>query len=187
MIGAKARALLHGRHHVSVKDIQALAKPILRHRVHPELLRRSRRHHLGSHRRSAARRGAAARQRSVEADMAGHGALSRPGDHRAAGHDRSQGADDRRRLPDRAASQPVQGVQRRVRRVPAVPARRRSGDARLEGLRAHPTSTSSRSSRKRPTSTCHILLDVSALDGLRLGRGHQAANTRRTSRARWPT
>jgi MoxR-like ATPase len=35
VIGAKARALLHGRHHVSVKDIQALAKPILRHRVLP--------------------------------------------------------------------------------------------------------------------------------------------------------
>ena len=35
VIGAKARALLHGRVHVSVKDIQALAKPILRHRVLP--------------------------------------------------------------------------------------------------------------------------------------------------------
>ena len=35
VIGAKARALLHGRHHVSVKDIQALAKPIFRHRVLP--------------------------------------------------------------------------------------------------------------------------------------------------------
>ena len=35
VLGAKARALLHGRHHVSVKDIQALAKPILRHRVLP--------------------------------------------------------------------------------------------------------------------------------------------------------
>jgi MoxR-like ATPase len=31
--GAKARALMHGRYHVAVKDIQALAKPILRHRV----------------------------------------------------------------------------------------------------------------------------------------------------------
>jgi MoxR-like ATPase len=31
--GAKARALMHGRYHVSVRDIQALAKPILRHRV----------------------------------------------------------------------------------------------------------------------------------------------------------
>jgi MoxR-like ATPase len=31
--GAKARALVHGRYHVAVKDIQALAKPILRHRI----------------------------------------------------------------------------------------------------------------------------------------------------------
>jgi MoxR-like ATPase len=31
--GAKARALMHRRYHVSIKDIQALAKPILRHRV----------------------------------------------------------------------------------------------------------------------------------------------------------
>ena len=31
--GAKARALMHGRFHVSIKDIQALAKPILRHRL----------------------------------------------------------------------------------------------------------------------------------------------------------
>jgi MoxR-like ATPase len=31
--GAKARALMYGRYHVSIKDVQALAKPILRHRV----------------------------------------------------------------------------------------------------------------------------------------------------------
>jgi MoxR-like ATPase len=31
--GGKARALMNGRYHVSVKDIQALAKPILRHRI----------------------------------------------------------------------------------------------------------------------------------------------------------
>jgi MoxR-like ATPase len=31
--GGKVRALMHGRYHVSIKDIQALAKPILRHRV----------------------------------------------------------------------------------------------------------------------------------------------------------
>src|SRR5207244_2410122 len=31
--GAKARALMHGRYNVSLKDIQALAKPILRHRI----------------------------------------------------------------------------------------------------------------------------------------------------------
>ena len=31
--GAKARALMHDRYHVALKDIQALAKPILRHRI----------------------------------------------------------------------------------------------------------------------------------------------------------
>jgi len=31
--GGKARALMQGRYHASVRDIQALAKPILRHRV----------------------------------------------------------------------------------------------------------------------------------------------------------
>jgi MoxR-like ATPase len=35
ILGSKARALMHGRHHISVKDIQALAKPILRHRIIP--------------------------------------------------------------------------------------------------------------------------------------------------------
>jgi MoxR-like ATPase len=33
ILGSKARALMSGRHHISVKDIQALALPILRHRV----------------------------------------------------------------------------------------------------------------------------------------------------------
>lgn len=33
ILGAKARALLEGRFHVAVEDIQALAKPVLRHRV----------------------------------------------------------------------------------------------------------------------------------------------------------
>jgi MoxR-like ATPase len=33
IIGAKARALLHGRSHVATEDIQALAKPVLRHRL----------------------------------------------------------------------------------------------------------------------------------------------------------
>ena len=35
ILGSKARALMHGRHHVSVKDVNALAKPILRHRIIP--------------------------------------------------------------------------------------------------------------------------------------------------------
>ena len=33
ILGGKARALMHGRHHVSFEDIRALAKPVLRHRV----------------------------------------------------------------------------------------------------------------------------------------------------------
>ena len=31
--GGKARALLHGRSHVTIEDIQALAHPTLRHRI----------------------------------------------------------------------------------------------------------------------------------------------------------
>ena len=33
VLGAKARALLYGRSHVSFEDIRALAHPVLRHRV----------------------------------------------------------------------------------------------------------------------------------------------------------
>jgi MoxR-like ATPase len=33
ILGGKARALLHGRTHVSTEDIQAMAKPVLRHRM----------------------------------------------------------------------------------------------------------------------------------------------------------
>ena len=33
ILGGKARALMHGRYHVSFEDIRALAKPVLRHRV----------------------------------------------------------------------------------------------------------------------------------------------------------
>jgi MoxR-like ATPase len=33
ILGGKARALMHGRYHVSVADIQALATPIMRHRI----------------------------------------------------------------------------------------------------------------------------------------------------------
>ena len=35
VLGGKARALMHGRHHVAIEDIQALAPPIFRHRVLP--------------------------------------------------------------------------------------------------------------------------------------------------------
>ncbi len=33
LLGGKVRALLYGREHVSIDDIQALAKPVLRHRI----------------------------------------------------------------------------------------------------------------------------------------------------------
>ena len=33
ILGGKARALLHGRTHVQCEDIQALAYPVLRHRI----------------------------------------------------------------------------------------------------------------------------------------------------------
>ncbi len=35
VLGGKARALIHGRHHVAIEDVQALAPPIFRHRVLP--------------------------------------------------------------------------------------------------------------------------------------------------------
>ena len=35
LLGGKARALLHGRTHVSTEDIKALAGPVLRHRITP--------------------------------------------------------------------------------------------------------------------------------------------------------
>jgi MoxR-like ATPase len=33
VLGGKARALMHGRYHVSFEDIRALAHPVLRHRI----------------------------------------------------------------------------------------------------------------------------------------------------------
>ena len=33
MLGAKSRALLHGRFNVSCEDVRAIAKPVLRHRL----------------------------------------------------------------------------------------------------------------------------------------------------------
>ena len=33
ILGAKARAVLHGRYHVSMEDVRAVAKPVLRHRI----------------------------------------------------------------------------------------------------------------------------------------------------------
>lgn len=35
LVGAKTRALLHGRSHVSTDDVKALAAPVMRHRITP--------------------------------------------------------------------------------------------------------------------------------------------------------
>jgi MoxR-like ATPase len=43
ILAGKARALLHNRYHVSIADIQALAKPVLRHRVIPNFYAESER------------------------------------------------------------------------------------------------------------------------------------------------
>jgi MoxR-like ATPase len=43
ILAGKARALIHGRYHVSVADIQALARPVLRHRVIPNFYAESER------------------------------------------------------------------------------------------------------------------------------------------------
>jgi MoxR-like ATPase len=43
ILGSKARALTRGRYHVSVGDIQALASPILRHRIIPNFYAESER------------------------------------------------------------------------------------------------------------------------------------------------
>ena len=42
IVGAKALALLNGRFHVTTADIDALAKPVLRHRIVQTLLPRRR-------------------------------------------------------------------------------------------------------------------------------------------------
>ena len=43
VLGAKARALMNGRYHVSVDDIRALAYPVLRHRIVPNFYAESER------------------------------------------------------------------------------------------------------------------------------------------------
>jgi MoxR-like ATPase len=35
VLGAKVRSVLHGRYHVTLDDVEALARPVLRHRIVP--------------------------------------------------------------------------------------------------------------------------------------------------------
>jgi MoxR-like ATPase len=41
ILGGKARAILRGRYHVAVEDIQAVARPVLRHRIIPNFAAQS--------------------------------------------------------------------------------------------------------------------------------------------------
>ena len=128
---------MHGRYHVSVKDIQALAKPILRHRIMTNFYAESERINSDAIverlletcrcRRAGCRRWPRARTSGQFLDPA---VVARLGTLELKARTIVEG------LPVRPAPQPVQGVQRRVRRVPAVHARRRPRDDRLEGLRA---------------------------------------------------
>ena len=43
ILAGKARALMHGRYHVSLADLRALAHPILRHRIIPNFYAESER------------------------------------------------------------------------------------------------------------------------------------------------
>jgi MoxR-like ATPase len=41
ILGGKARAILRGRYHVAVEDVQAVARPVLRHRIIPNFAAQS--------------------------------------------------------------------------------------------------------------------------------------------------
>ena len=173
---------MHGRYHVSIKDIQALAKPILRHRIMTNFYAESERINSGRDRRAAARDGAGAEERNVAmAAERARAAVPRSRGRGAPRHARAEGAHDRRRVSVGPAPQPVQGLQRRVRRVPAVHARRRPRDDRLEGLRAQRPPL-----RQEVRGGDQPRLPPDArrqrLDGLRLARHDQA----RVRRSAWP-
>ncbi len=173
ILGGKARALIHGRHHVvgqghpgaggaDPAPPRAFRTSTARPRASPPTASSS------GCCRPCRRRPAGCRNA-----MAGPDPLSRPGGAGAARHARPQGQDDRRRRAERAAPQPVPRLQRRVRRVPAVHPRRRAEHHRLEGLRPL------RSPLRQEVRGGHQpRLPPAArrerLDELRLGRGHQA-------------
>ncbi len=152
--GAKTRALMHGRYHVAVKDIQALAGPIPATPHHDQLLRRVRTHQCRRDHREAARYGPRSQERNVADAMdRARPAVSRSGGRRPSRHARAEGPNHRRRLSLGAAPQSVQGIQRRVRFEyrQYIPGDDLSTmDWKVYGAEA--TATTSRSSRRRPTS-----------------------------------
>ena len=140
ILAGKARALMHGRYHVSVADIQALARPVLRHRVIPNFYAESERVTADN----LVERLLEAVPRAAQRNVAMPAAASTPRDLRfldpaviaRLGTMELKARTVVEGFLSGLHRSPLQGIQRRVRRVPAVPARRRSVHARLEGLRA---------------------------------------------------
>ena len=175
VIGAKARALLHGRHHVSVKDIQALAKPILRHRVLPNFYAEAEGITVGSHRRSAARRGPGCR----------------PAGCKPRWHGRRRDYLDpaiiaRLGTIDLKARTIVEGFLTGLHRSPYKGFSVEFAEYRQylpgDDLATLDWKVFARSDKhfvkkyeEETNLTCHLLIDVSASMGYALGRSHQAA------------
>ncbi len=63
VLGAKARAVLHGRYYVNSEDIRAVAFPVLQASHHDQLQRRGRRHQAGRHHSPAGRNHSRRRER----------------------------------------------------------------------------------------------------------------------------
>ena len=103
--GAKARALMHGRYHVSIKDIQALAKPILRHRVMTNFYAESERITSDSIVERLLEAVPVPDERNVsDGPQRARTPVSRSGGRRAPRHARAQGPHHRRRISDRACT-----------------------------------------------------------------------------------
>ena len=107
--------------------------------------------------------------------------VPRSGGRRAPRHARAEGADDRRRLPVRPAPQPVQGLQRRVRRVPAVHARRRSARRIDWKVYARSDRHYVKKFEEETNLDCHLMLDVSGSMGYG-SHGHDQVRVRRVPR-----
>ena len=186
ILGGKARALMHGRYHVSVEDIHALATPILRHRIITNFYAEVGADDLGRHRRPADRGGAAAARADWTCDMADaarRAAVSRSGGHGAPRPDWSC-----------KARTIVEGFLSGLHRSPLKGFSVEFAEYRQylpgDDLSTMDWKVYARTDRhyvkkfeEETNLACHLLLDVSALDELRLGRHDQAANTDRASPA----
>ena len=140
-------------------------RPVLRHRIIPNFYAESERVTRRSHRRPAARGGAACRAAACERwppPPRRERPLPRSRRPRPAGDDGAEGADGGGRLPVRAASQPVQGLQRRVRRVSAVPCPATISSTLDWKVYARSDRHYVKKFEEETNLDCHLLLDVSA-------------------------